>query len=333
MDSQDPSIVYISVDEGGILKGTDCGTNWVRIDNPSDNFSTRGPTAFAWTMASDPVNPNVMYANNGYGQVGLFKTTDGGVTWTSVYGGNVVASGNFTGNPVSGVFIYNGFTASVSMDPTDHLHLVAAPHFSCNPPYSSYCLLETWDGAMTWSVINTPVSLANADGPQTLILGAGRYMIISPSLAIAPTPPAYAYTSTDCAKTWTAVSPSIEYNTDPMEPHVYWSEAAQSYYMCGNVGLYRSTNLLNWSWVQGSPQAFSGCQLTGDGTNLYMNWSQGGAQSFPYYRVSEVNPTTWTTIAADPGMVVGSFDLVADPVNHFIYSTNLWGGIWRYATP
>ena len=37
-----------------------------------------------WTMAIDPVNSSVLYANSGYGPAGLYKSTNGGVDWTQI---------------------------------------------------------------------------------------------------------------------------------------------------------------------------------------------------------------------------------------------------------
>jgi hypothetical protein len=95
-----PNIVYVAAlgaawkanPERGIYKTTDGGTNWQLIKFINDK------TGFV-DIAMDPRNPNTLFASawqrvrtpysltSGGPGSGLFKTTDGGTTWTEVKGG------------------------------------------------------------------------------------------------------------------------------------------------------------------------------------------------------------------------------------------------------
>ena len=65
---------------GGIWKTTDGGVSWNTMTDFIANLSIA-------CLSLDPTNPNVLYAGTGevvfgYPGAGIFKTTDGGTTWT-----------------------------------------------------------------------------------------------------------------------------------------------------------------------------------------------------------------------------------------------------------
>lgn len=92
-----PDIVYVSVlghafnenEERGVFKTIDGGVSWKKI-------LYKGPAAGAADLIIDPGNPEVLYASiwqvyrkpwkmwGGGGASGLFKSTDGGETWTEL---------------------------------------------------------------------------------------------------------------------------------------------------------------------------------------------------------------------------------------------------------
>jgi photosystem II stability/assembly factor-like uncharacterized protein len=99
----DPNIVYVAAQghlwgynaERGVYKTIDGGKTWRRLTNglPSDNKTGAGD------LVMDPANPNVLYAGmwerirrpfifeSGGPNGGLFKTTNGGETWTKLTSG------------------------------------------------------------------------------------------------------------------------------------------------------------------------------------------------------------------------------------------------------
>lgn len=86
----DPNTVYIGAASGGLWKTTDGGTTWNSMSSTFQSISFGA-------IAIDPSNPNVVYAGTGewrysfsktmaYGD-GMYKTTDGGATWTHIING------------------------------------------------------------------------------------------------------------------------------------------------------------------------------------------------------------------------------------------------------
>ena len=85
----DPLTVYIGAAGGGLWKTTDGGENWLDIGHslPSQTYGA---------IAIDPNNPDIIYAGSGeailgafycYPGNGLYKSTDGGQTWSVITNG------------------------------------------------------------------------------------------------------------------------------------------------------------------------------------------------------------------------------------------------------
>jgi photosystem II stability/assembly factor-like uncharacterized protein len=78
-----PSVVYVGTASGGLWKTTDAGVTWHPI------FDSQ-PVASIGDIALEPGNPDVIYVGTGEGNPrnsvsfgnGIYKSTDGGATWT-----------------------------------------------------------------------------------------------------------------------------------------------------------------------------------------------------------------------------------------------------------
>jgi photosystem II stability/assembly factor-like uncharacterized protein len=102
-----PQIVYVGAADGGIWKSTNFCQSWVSVfDN--ENTSSIG------SLAIDPVNPNIVYCGTGeanasrsyYPGTGMYKTTDGGTTWTYIGLDSTYSIGNILINPLNTQEIY-----------------------------------------------------------------------------------------------------------------------------------------------------------------------------------------------------------------------------------
>lgn len=86
-----PQTLYAGLAYGaGGYKSTDGGASWTRIWSPSGDSGTLPP--YIETIAIDPLNPETVYLGtyippNKPGEHGMFKSTDGGKTWTSMDSG------------------------------------------------------------------------------------------------------------------------------------------------------------------------------------------------------------------------------------------------------
>ncbi len=86
----DPLIIYIGAASGGIWKTNDGGQTWLDIGHGLESLSFGA-------IAIDPNNPETIYAGSGecsylqgfigFDGKGIFKSTDGGATWTRITNG------------------------------------------------------------------------------------------------------------------------------------------------------------------------------------------------------------------------------------------------------
>ncbi|MFN8580299.1 MAG: hypothetical protein U0163_04885 [Gemmatimonadaceae bacterium] len=80
-----PNVAYIGFDNGGLWRTTDYGANW-------EPLFDRETTGSIGAVAVAPTNPDLIYVGTGAGIIrpdlatgnGMYKSTDGGATWTSL---------------------------------------------------------------------------------------------------------------------------------------------------------------------------------------------------------------------------------------------------------
>jgi photosystem II stability/assembly factor-like uncharacterized protein len=102
LDPTNPSIVYVGTGEenfaydsyygAGILKSTDGGSSWTQFCGPfcgPFGADSQAGGAFIGSLAVDPANDQVLLAGVSLpGDAGIYRSADGGQTWTLVLGGN-----------------------------------------------------------------------------------------------------------------------------------------------------------------------------------------------------------------------------------------------------
>jgi hypothetical protein len=154
-----PSVIYAGTGEAnsgadagygsGILVSTDGGATWT-LENPGGDFTHRSIAK----IAVDPTDPKTAYAavsiSDRYGNLidpssdtnmGIWKTTDGGATWT-----NVTAQVN------SGINDTADSYTDVVVDPNNHLTVYAAIGYFYGS--SDNGVYKSTDGGMTWTLLN-----------------------------------------------------------------------------------------------------------------------------------------------------------------------------------
>ncbi|HET9225679.1 MAG TPA: hypothetical protein VFR31_03370 [Thermoanaerobaculia bacterium] len=85
VDPRKPDTLFAGGVAGGVWKSTDGGLSWTALDDLVANLAIG-------SLAMDPANSKIVYAGTGEGYfnedavrgAGIFKTTDGGLTWTQL---------------------------------------------------------------------------------------------------------------------------------------------------------------------------------------------------------------------------------------------------------
>lgn len=305
IDPTNTANVYLGTSAQGIYKSTDCGATWTHI-NSGMNGSVLD-NGRNWTMVIDPIVPSTLYTNSGYGTSGVFKSTNGGTDWAQILPTNIAAD-----------FVDNGFIERISLDPTNHLHLIVSPHFTCQGSASSNCILESVDGGQTWSVLaNTP---ASGEASGQMMINQTTWFWAEGYGGLART--------TDEGMTWTTVANANGYAW----PYLY-QDPSGAFYIPAAFNVITSKDGINWTTLSGSPSANV---IAGSSTTIYT--AQGACTTAatpsivaPYASAPVSDPTAWQTMQT-PSMTYGSGYMSYDEDHHILYSSNCLGGFWRVVT-
>ena len=181
LSPSNPDVLYLAA--GGYLyKTSDGGDNWItlRADTSPEPSSDHPFRMYFYGMDIHPTNPDIIYV--GSEGKDIWKTTDGGTSWTRLFFSNysirgvavavsnpdVVYAGTYNNgmlktidggtnwNPVN-TGLPNGASTRISMvlvDPTDENIAYVIVGDMLNQEISPGTLYKTTDGGSSWSLIN-----------------------------------------------------------------------------------------------------------------------------------------------------------------------------------
>ena len=281
----------------GLYRSTDCGATWsdrISTGKNSDQI-TNGSW---WSFEIDPRNDQVIYAIDGYGVGGFFKSVNGGVDWEQ------------TIPQEQAQYIPGLFLSLFDMDPTMPDHLAGATHQNCVGPTGGGCLVETMDGGTTWAVIKSPAT-GWIEGAGTIVLGPDLLLFAAGGGSLSVT--------TDHGRTWTK-------KYDSAHPSVLKTPNG-TYIVPTNGGLAKSTNGLDWEKVQTSTSPRL-TQIAGGKTHLYASdqWTNS------FYVAPVDAPEQMQKYEGIPNHSDGTFSLAYDDGHGILYSSQFANGLWRVVT-
>jgi photosystem II stability/assembly factor-like uncharacterized protein len=242
---------------------------------------------------------------SGYGAESLWKTTDGGYSWTDVLAGTDYET-----------YADYRFVNNVSLDPTDHLHVVVSTHGACKPPYDPSCIAETEDGGSNWRLLTAPEGWAEGGG--LILVKGGLWIWCGATMMV----------TKDAGKTWLKdVLPGggtceAEYTIRSFVP-----AANGKYYLGSRNGVLQSSDGESWEHIE-----------TTSGTLVMID--QGSTHVFA---ASQWQPTlkwasldddqTWSDLPAPPQIGQGSdggIPFIAYDDDHgILYASMFSGGVAR----
>jgi hypothetical protein len=309
----DPAIVYTGADSNGLFKSTDCGTTWTLV-NTGANAAAMS-SGRPWSMVVDQVTPDVMYVVQGYGASGLWKSTNAGVDWQQVLTPEITAA-----------FYSGGQITSISVDPTDHTHVVVESHGNCAS--GSTCAAESIDSGKSWQLVDMSTVGGWAEDSAVAIVTPKTWLYCGLFSGL--------FRTDDEGQSWNQVQvsgalPSCNY----YEPWLWkandgrWYVPAIAY---AGPGLLRSgpDDATSWSVVDKSPQANV---LFATGANLILAKSNDST----YWIAPQTDPTTFATFAGPPAgspagagnLGGGAYFMAYDAVHHALYVSTFSTGLWQ----
>jgi photosystem II stability/assembly factor-like uncharacterized protein len=142
-DPRRPDVVYAGTDMG-LYRSDDAGAKWRLLDNP-----LRG--SMVWSVAVDPVDPNVMFAGTGTpSKPGIYRSTDDGKSWEQL-AVDIAPECPNVGTPRP---------TGIAVDPTDHRHVWVGLEVDG--------VRHSTDGGETWTRVNGQIP--NPDVHNVLVV-------------------------------------------------------------------------------------------------------------------------------------------------------------------
>jgi hypothetical protein len=302
LDPVNRGTIYLGTGDGcqggncdGVFKSVDCGSTWTPVSTGTLSEVIR--SGCQWTFEIDPSNPQVLYANSGYGGLGLYKSIDGGVNWLDV-------TPRGEGAP--------RFVSRTQMDPEDPQHILVDWHAPCDGPNGpAGCFAETKDGGATWKMhYHSPDWVEQAN---VYLLSSQTWIVASDGL----------HRTTDGGATWTKIPQQVVAGGHSAG-RIYRAKNS-AYYIGTEYGIIRSTwaeNGGSWQLIPNSGQWVFG--MTGDGTDMFAGGNAG------FFRSSESDGLSWKLMpdsAKHQDGCSGSTD--PDPKHNLLYASCGIDGFWR----
>jgi hypothetical protein len=333
VDPVNSGTVYFGTSPGGltnptlgIWKTTDCGANWVHV-NTGTNSGTCSVERFQcsenldrgrqWIFAIDPIEPQTLYVNNGYGtgDLGLMKSTDGGVNWWQMWPP--------CGDPQNCYDTKNafaeinaaapGFIGDVLIDPHAHEHLLINFHADCRDV--TVCFGESFDGGRSWRVVNGDPGMGSAHESRMAILdNSESWMFIAGDI----------WLTNNSGQTWRKVSDAEGGG------NIYRAKDGTYYAGALDVMWRSADNGETWAQIPDTGPIIQG--LVGDGETMFVSrFAAGfpwGENLQPYMTSPENDGLTWTPYPSPP-MKQGAIAMDIDKGHNLLWSVNSEDGIWR----
>lgn len=313
VDPFDPRRVWLGTggENDEIWRSDDCGATWEHVNtgpgSVGDGMTFGGVGDGAqWSMMVDYVEPDVVFAVSGYGAQSLWRSTDGGHAWTDV----------LVDEEYNDVADYR-FVNNVSLDATDHQHLVVSTHGGCAAPYQPSCMAETVDGGETWRMVTAPEGWFEGGG--VVIVEGDTWVWCGSSLMV----------TQDAGATWTSDnldgggSCEAEYTIEPLAP-----TSNGNYYLGSRAGVIRSADGVAWEHVANTSGNM--VMLAHGSTHLFAadQWSA------TLRRAALTDDETWEDMAAPSEQIALGHDngipfLAYDDAHGVLYASMFSGGVAR----
>ncbi len=193
-------VIYLGAATGGVWKSTDGGNSWNTIFDQNNSLAIGG-------IAIAPTSNTTIYVGTGelnfsgdsYYGAGVYKSTDGGNTWTQQCGG---ASVNFCIPTFSGAFQGGGFyVGAIAVNPTNASIALASVRDAGNRNLSG--IYRTTDGGANWNLISS----ASGAAGNSIIWNPSDNTIVYATLGEAGDATKFGvYKSTDSGVTFTRLT-------------------------------------------------------------------------------------------------------------------------------
>jgi len=160
VDPVRPSDFYAFVGSNGgptikVYQSKDFGNTWVNVNTTADITGNPWGASIDPNLSRDPSTVPTMWSPSGYGNVGAWKSIDGGVTWRRAETDTAFAPFNPFGDKLTDLY----HTKILPDDPPNHV-LVTYHYAFKNVGDGGFG--ESWDGGAHWVVHPGPVGIGTS---------------------------------------------------------------------------------------------------------------------------------------------------------------------------
>ena len=331
---------------------------WTNISPPKVPFDDKA-SAITQGMTIDPCNPNTIYVCVADAESGLYRSIDGGGTWTEL--GDFKFPVRVRVNPRDPLHLYvgagvrgggHGFWVSrdggqswnmpagfsntvernggsydvyhVEPDPADFKHVLVTFHGAWKVGDAG--IFESFDGGDSWTV-HPPFDGAFSGGDNIFFLYRPsedpHETIGNPQTWLFGTQGTGYFRTTDAGKNWSHVLPDIHMTHGGGA--IYYTKAGVLYMATGRGVLRSNDNGEKWTTVYPRDSYLS---IIGDGTRL---WA-GKHFDSRFLVAPERSDTNWTEFNSQ-GFAEGPFEMALDRKRRILYSANIRAGVWALKLP
>jgi hypothetical protein len=314
-DPARPTDLYIAEGGAGLWKSTDYGSHWTEI-NSSIGYSPIGvPIAVAGT------SPATIWLSAGQGNGTLLKSTDAGMTFTTI--AQTLAADLY----------------SIQVDPYDTTHLISGLHEVDG-------LVESTNGGMTWQPVGGSGWPTGGISFYPFFIDTGDATTTRQTwFAIAQDGAAPVITSNG-GMSWTIpnglASPNASGPNGLQHPHgnTRLDQAGSTLRVAGiygpGQGVYQSTDMgVNWSRVDSGNYPEAMVWSTPKNVYSMYGWACSGCTFGDVYETAPQPGTDWSLGTLPSGLAIGPNSLVVtNDGTHSIFVGAMWSvGIWIYVEP
>ncbi len=307
VDPVRPSDLYVAPIDG-VWKSTDYGNSWTHINTTLGYAPIGLPMAIAGTMPEA-----TLWIDSGDGKGSVYKSTDGGKSFTLTGGGQI-----------AGLY-------SIVVDPYDPTHLVSGLHEADG-------LVESIDGGATWHTVGGTGWPSGGISFYPYFLDTGTAATTRGSWFAYAQDGATPVLTSDGGATWHPATGL----TGLQHPHgaagLY--QSGMSLFVGGlygpGQGVYRSMDL-GATWARVDSGQFPEAVVWGTTKHVYAmwGWACSGCNLGTNFEIASATGDTWTPTPVPAGLIIGPNSVaVTSDGTHSIFVGAMWStGIWRYVEP
>jgi hypothetical protein len=322
VDPVRPSDVYITTDQRGVFKSTDYGLTFVKasVGEGSAKVQTGRSvySAIDPNTCRDPNTPATLYITQMFGLGGIWKSTDGGVDWTSVWNANIYAPDGVTSIATD----VGGDVATVQIVGTDRNHVLVTLH-SYAGSGNNNGVFESTDGGGKW-IVKKSATFQFQPHADILFPFDAQVWMVGPAIGSSSS---MMHRTTDAGVTWSDAgkAPALSLGR-------CFTRAGSTFYSGSESGVWRSGDKgITWTHLANSGGQIGWVVVTA--TQIY---ASDGHFIGPTIRHAKIaSDSSWTSDPPPAGMSDNSWDakVTFDGTHYIIIASQGNAGVWRYVEP